>query len=144
MKNILLYIGLGSILFADFSRSTDGIITDNITQLIWQDNYRDQENRIIPLFTWEEALNYCEQLTLGGNDNWRLPNKNELFSITYFGRYKPAISPLFLRTNESHYWSSSTRASINFHAWTINFINGSTHIRNKTAPLSVRCVRSEL
>ncbi len=37
--------------------------------------------------TWEEALAYCEGLTLGDHSDWRLPTIKELNSIVDYGRF---------------------------------------------------------
>ena len=35
---------------------------------------------------WEQALSYCENLSLGGRDDWRLPTAKELQSIVDYSR----------------------------------------------------------
>ena len=42
-------------------------------------------------YTWEQAFTYCENFTLGGYSDWRLPNRNELQSIVDYSRYNPSI-----------------------------------------------------
>ncbi|MBR9692500.1 DUF1566 domain-containing protein, partial [Candidatus Woesearchaeota archaeon] len=73
---------------------------------------------------WEEALAFCEALTLAGNE-WRLPNAKELQSIVDYSRSpsttnSPAINPLFETssiTNEAgeadypFFWTSTTHVS---------------------------------
>ncbi|MUU78683.1 Lcl domain-containing protein [Winogradskyella endarachnes] len=100
----------------NFVDNGDGTITDNATGLMWQQaddgNTRD----------WENALSYCENLTLAGHSDWRLPNAKELQSIVDYTRSptttaSPAIDPLFSCTSISdpngntgqygYYWSSS-------------------------------------
>jgi len=81
-KIILITMGLSLSLFADFSRNnTTNIVTDNYTQLVWQDNERQE-------LTLPDAIEYCEALSLGGHDDWRLPNINELFSIVDYTKNK--------------------------------------------------------
>lgn len=146
MKKIIVMILLLTVLvFSDFIRSENGVVRDNSTQLQWQDEYSDNDGDI-KVSSWHDAVNYCEQLILAEKDDWRLPNKNELFSIASFNHYKPGIDPTFLSTNPSHYWTSTSRASNpGIHAWAVNFINGSVHIYNKySTDFSVRCVRDIL
>ncbi len=142
-KHFLILIGLTIFSLAEFSRDDNGIVSDTKTQLQWQDNYNDNGDEI-KITTWQEAIVYCSVCTLGNYDDWRLPNKNELFSITDFNQYIPGINPEFQHTNPSLYWTSTTRASEEIHAWVINFINGSIHIRNKATDteISIRCVRN--
>ena len=71
-----------------FTDNGDGTITDNLTGLMWQ---------MIPVseyFTWDEAQEYCEDLSLAGYDDWRLPTAKELFGISDFSVGWP-----FLDTN---------------------------------------------
>lgn len=53
----------------------NGTVTDAYTGLIWEQNSSEKA------LTWEEALAYCENLSLAGNTDWRLPNINELNSL---------------------------------------------------------------
>ncbi len=56
-----------------------GIVTDNITSLMWQDDGSVQSS------------NDCASLGLGGYDDWRVPTLEELYSITELNRAKPAM-----------------------------------------------------
>jgi hypothetical protein len=61
-----------------FTDNGDGTVTDNNSNLMWQ---------VIPCddkMTWDEAVEYCENLELGGYDDWRMPTVKELFSISDF------------------------------------------------------------
>ncbi|MBR9884875.1 MAG: DUF1566 domain-containing protein [Oceanospirillales bacterium] len=53
----------------------DGIVTDRITELMWQQAHNATR------LSWNEARQACAQLELGGYDDWRLPSIKELFSI---------------------------------------------------------------
>lgn len=61
--------------------STDKTVTDNLTGLIWSKD----ANLPATLMSWQSALDYIKALNnnnyLGHND-WRLPNENELISLT--------------------------------------------------------------
>jgi arylsulfatase A-like enzyme len=98
-----------------FVDNEDGTISDNATGLMWQ-QADDKTTR-----NWENALQYCENLTLAGHSDWRLPNAKELHSIIDYTRCpdvtnSPAIDPLFSCTsfnnpegdpNYGYYWTSS-------------------------------------
>ncbi|HIO95519.1 MAG TPA: DUF1566 domain-containing protein [Campylobacterales bacterium] len=38
---------------------------------------------------------YCEKLSLGGKSDWRLPNKNELFSIVDMSKLEEESDLIF-------------------------------------------------
>lgn len=108
--------GDGSYGVNDYDDNGDGTITDRATGLTWAQG----DNGVT--YDWEGALNYCDDLSLGGSDEWRLPNIKELHSIVDYERSpdttgSPAINPLFALTpitNEAgetdwgFYWSSTT------------------------------------
>lgn len=48
---------------------------DESSQLWWQDSPPDQE------YKWQEAIDYCDALVLGGYDDWHLPSISELRSL---------------------------------------------------------------
>ena len=72
-----------------FTDHGDGTVTDNITGLMWQ-----QEDTIRPKY-WDEAIDYCEALTLAGHADWRLPDEYELQSIVNYGRSNPSIDTTY-------------------------------------------------
>lgn len=82
------------------------------------------------------ASNYC------GYNNWRLPTKNELRSIADYGRYNPAIHPIFSNTQSSFYWSSSPYANYYSVAWGVFFDAGYDYYLYKYYSYYVRAVRS--
>jgi hypothetical protein len=82
--------------FAGFIDNSDGTVLDSRTGLMWEQKtddggVRDKDNT----YTWKDALAYCENLTLGGHDDWRLPTIKELSSLVDLSRYNPAIDPVF-------------------------------------------------
>jgi hypothetical protein len=58
-----------------FVDNGDQTVTDNATGLMWMKN--DSQAG----YNWESALNYCESLSLGGKDDWRLPHAKEIQSL---------------------------------------------------------------
>jgi hypothetical protein len=102
----------------NFKDNQDGTITDKATGLIWQtaDSAKGMD--------WKDALAYAENLTLAGEDDWRLPSVKELQSIVDYSRAPdaseksmrgPAIDPIFkLSTDESWCWSSTTHIENQF------------------------------
>ena len=137
MKHIfLIMIGLSAMLFADFSRDNNTkIVTDNNTTLQWQDDINVSK-------TWTEAIAYCENLTLGSHTDWRLPNENELYSLSDMSKRDPAIESIFKNVEFSYYWSSTTYADFRDRAWCVFFRDGNQGYRNKNSSVYVRCVRA--
>lgn len=142
MKNkILIKLAIiGSLalnLHAEYTRdTTKQIVTDSESGLMWQDD------AIGSTMNWETALTTCENLTLGGYSDWRLPNYNELYNLADRSRFNPAISPVFTQIVSGNYWSSSTIASDTGKALIVGFYYGLDLWNNKTASYYVRCVRA--
>ena len=136
---ILLFLLLGlNILNAEFTRdNSTNIVTDTQTLLEWQDDTTPSSMK------WEEAINYCENLTLNSQDDWRVPNINELSSIIDDTRYNPAIINKFENYSSNLYWSSTTMVSSSSGAFYVGFHSGSMDGGySKTNNAYVRCVRA--
>ena len=113
-------------------------VIDQGTGLEWQRNDKGT------LHTWEDALAYCETLSLDAKTDWRLPNIRELKSLVDYSRYYPATDPA-IPCQSSSYWSATTVADDgHLSAWSVFFGNGDDIYRVKTGRYHVRCVRAEL
>jgi len=137
MKQILLItLGLSVALFADFTKSGN-IVTDNTTRLQWQDD------AIGSGMTWTAAIEHCEDLSLDGHSDWRLPNLRELTSIVDDTKRNPIIdNAVFQNTASNNYWSSTTYAGYFGDAWYVGFNSGFQKHYRKTYSYFVRCVRA--
>ncbi|MCL6584441.1 MAG: DUF1566 domain-containing protein, partial [bacterium] len=108
----------GNSAFSTFVVNGDGTVTDTSTSLMWQQDTAGPMN-------WEEAINYCENLSLGGYTDWRLPNRNELQSLLDYNHFSPAIdATVFPNTANTAYWSSTTYAGDPECAWLVDFYQG--------------------
>ena len=125
------------------------IVIDNKTGLEWQDDYSDNAN-IIKSVKWIDAIAYCEELSLNNQDDWRLPNKKELFSIVDYSVINPAMSSVFQEVDSGYTWSSTSYSSrINEgvfaggtnYAYYLRVSNGIITIDPKYYTKNVRCVR---
>ena len=120
---------------ATLQSNGNGTVTDLVTALTWQ----QQDDNV--LRNHAAAITYCQNLSLGGKNNWRLPNIKELTSIVDYRVGEPAIDEtVFPNTNSSNYWSASDVASIP-NAWFVEFVGGGTLHGSKNGNYSVRCVR---
>jgi len=119
-----------------YTDNGDGTVMDNVTSLMWQQEADDTQR------TWAEACTYCDDLSLGGFNDWRLPSKKELLSIVDCGSDNPSIdTTYFSGTNSSYYWSSTTDADDTSDACFVNFSAGSVNSYLKSDSNYVRCVR---
>lgn len=132
--------------YGNYTDNGNGTITDNLTGLVWQKCSMGQNNDGTcsggaTTATWVNAISYCENLVLGGQSDWRLPNVRELESLVDFSRVTPSINNIFPATVAHAYWSSSTRVNNTNNAWYVVFNNGLMSYYNKNNSFYVRCVR---
>jgi len=133
---------------------TKEVVVDNVTGLMWQDNSEAKtvKKRWVTNANYEAkkyndtsgntATTYCSTLTLGGYNDWRLPSRKELLTLSDYGRYNPAIDPIFVNSASSYYWSSTTYAGSSSYAWFVNFNYGRQSYSSKYRSHYVRCVRA--
>ena len=136
---------------------------DNTTGLTWS---RRAPNEM----TWMNALNYCEDLSEGGYNDWRLPNIDELRTIIkncpktvpygacQVSERNGCLSNSCWNPSGSCYcsdggrysrlgdpqirlWSSSTGSDGTDRAWIVYFKNGNVFDNYKSYSYYVRCVR---
>jgi len=139
MKTILLIlIGFNLLFGATIRDDALDIVTDNATGLIWQDDI----NATVYTATWQGAIDYCESLTLGGYDDWRLPNINELLSIVDYSKFRPAIKDGFINVSVNIInWSGTSLSTYPLKAWFVHYNNGGAFPDDKGISYYVRCVR---
>jgi len=118
-----------------FVENGDGTLTDTCTGLVWLEETADVnlDGRIdsADAIPWCDALDYCENLTYAGHDDWRLPNVRELQGIVDYGRFGPATDPV-LGAASSTYWSSTTCARFPIFAWRVIFSDGDVVVGGKS------------
>jgi hypothetical protein len=80
--------------------------------------------------------------TLCSYNDWRLPSKRELKTITHLGSSNPAIeSTYFPNTIASTFWSASSYVPVPTVAWSVYFFDGLDLASGKASSFSVRLVR---
>ena len=110
------------------------VVNDLTNNLMWQDDKT-------VLKDWQGAIDYCQNLNLGGYSDWRLPNKEELNTIVDTNN-NPSIKKEFKNTASYYYWSSTPYAGISNGAWVVGFNSGDEGYNSKNDSNSVRCVRN--
>jgi hypothetical protein len=97
-----------------YTNNGNGTITDNVTGLMWQQADGGE-------MTIENAQIYCDNLTLGGYTDWRLPNCHELFSILNHDKVNPAADTnYFTKTLAEYWWSNEFQANDANKVWVTN------------------------
>ena len=131
-----------------FTNNGNGTVTDNLTGLMWARN----ANIFGAKSSWANALAECNDLTLGGHNDWRLPNVKELQSLIDFAFYSPALSNAagtgkwsegnaFTGVQSAFYWSSTTYAGYMTLAWYVHLGSVFVYGDYKTSTHSVWPVR---
>lgn len=105
------------------------IVLDVKHHLEWQDN--NEKN--IDIF--KMAKGYCKQLDLGSYNDWRLPTKNELVTLSKDKELKKK----FQYMTDNVFWSSDTNF---FDAVTVFSGNGFSSFSDKCDQYATICVRS--
>jgi hypothetical protein len=124
---------------AAYVSNGDGTVTDTTTGFMWQQEDARNDGGG---FTWNDALAYCEELSLGGFNDWRLPNYRELASLVDDSRFDPAIDPVF-QCRSGPYHTSTNSADSPSLTWYMEFqVGHSIGLSVKPATLYVRCMRA--
>lgn len=88
----------------DFVDKGDGTVFHRATGILWQKN-------LDGTYHWEDAISYCESLTLAGFDDWRLPNANEAMTIVKEDVQQPTVDLTFFPDDQvivdGQYWTST-------------------------------------
>lgn len=133
---------------------SNNCVKDNKTGLMWAryvplaDIGPDSDGKLL----WIDAANAEDIWTfvaqanansLGGYNDWRIPNNFELSSIVNYGAYNPCIdTTAFPSTPTTYHWTSTTYLGLTASAFIVRFINGivSTYTKS-TNNYYVRLVR---
>lgn len=74
------------------------VVTDQGTRLVWKGIPASARH-------WDDALAYCEKLDYAGYSDWRLPDINELMSLSNIKKYNPGTT--FPSAPSNWFWSST-------------------------------------
>jgi hypothetical protein len=129
--------------------SGERVVRDEASGLEWQgcpagQSGSDCSTGSATHYNWQEATDYCDNLTWAGYSDWRLPNFNELVSIVDYTTYKPAINTTaFPATPNDYFLSSSSCVHDTSDAYNIDLNDGIANGFIKTVKNDIRCVRED-
>jgi len=110
-------------------------VSDNSNGLMWQVNSNGM------VINWQEAIDYCDLLSVGGFTDWRLPNKEEIVLLYNYSEKKwfgdPFKFHISLWTNASTEGESATYVAYYFGS------DGKFHTLDKVFKNDAKCVRSK-
>lgn len=116
-----------------FSTTAETVL-DTVTGLTWQ--------RVVPTgtYTWAAGKTYCEELSLAGHDDWRMPSRKELRTIVDIRAASPAIdTKAFPNTPSEPFWVQIARPG---QGWFVHFNHGGPHrFGDPAIARYIRCVR---
>ena len=117
----------------EFTRDdTKNVVLDKTYCLMWQD---DESILTTTPMKWNEAIEYCESLTLGTYTGWRLPNMNELRLANINAPFKYKDSQTFWSSTTYPLATNSARIVVNYG------YESQESFKNKDSTYSVRCIR---
>jgi hypothetical protein len=141
MPNGSVDVGAGAPNLDGYSDNQDGTVTDNVTNLMWQ------QTVYTTMYTWAEAVSYCQTLSLANYSDWRLPSTIELVSLVDYSIATPgpAINTTYFpgAFPGGGFWSSTpTVGSAPAESWVVSFNDGTTVTEEvTTSNVYARCVR---
>jgi hypothetical protein len=130
----------------DLTDNDDGTVIDNLTGLMWEQKTTETEQNSYT--TYSEAASYCADLSLGGNNDWRVPTRREFSTLLNHGRLSPSLDVTYFPdytyngANEVYYWTSSVYHDDPAQMWKVQMSFGIMEaLITLSPPHKVRCVR---
>jgi hypothetical protein len=114
----------------EITGTNNACVFDNLTGLMWV-----RQPGMGFSSSWQGALTYANDLILCGFDDWRMPNRKELWSLAHYGVTDTAaylVGQGFVDLLPEAYWSSTTQSGTQ-DAWINHFDYGWVAAFDKTS-----------
>jgi hypothetical protein len=126
-----------------YTDNKDQTVTDNVTGLMWQ------QGSAPGTYTQSGAVMFCQQLSLGGHQDWRLPTIIELVSLIDVGQAPSTFNLTYFTSTAAGglFWSATGLAGAPLvngmaqTAWYVDFGDGQSDSTTVGSTNYVRCVR---
>jgi hypothetical protein len=127
----------------ELTNNGNGTVTDNLTGLMWEQKTEANEQATV---TYDDAVAYCDTLSLGDHDDWRLPDRKEYATLLNLNRLSPALDKTYFpyytgNPSAIHYWTASPYHDDPAKVWTMQIAWGIIETGSKDTLYKVRCVR---
>jgi len=130
-----------------FAKTLDGddVVIDRATGLMWPADGTGRGCNNGNKANFVNSLVYAAALDFAGFTDWRLPNKNELFSIINNGARDPALyTEYFINFGIDRYWTSSVNFAFSDDVWVIILYDGDVGTAVAMMSMKLVCVRGGL
>jgi hypothetical protein len=129
----------------DLTDNNDGTVTDNLTGLLWEQKTEGNEPIIL---SYNDAQAYCENLSLGDSDDWRVPTRKEYSTLINMSRLSPSLDITYFPYYTSsattiHYWTSSDYHDDPTKVWKMQLSWGIIEAASKQEMNKIRCVSGD-
>jgi len=141
MNKVWILFPIVTFAFGFVGARPEPVAIDKENKLVWQDEpYTQTEKdaymyempkRRVGNFAYAKA--YCENLSLGGYEGWKLPTKEMLVKL-YSGK------KILKNIAQNYYWSSSAVTSKPMHVWTVDDTGSTSHAHIQGFDY-IRCVK---
>ena len=131
-----------------FTDNGDGTVTDQRTGLMWMRCPVGQRWKAYQCHGKAVALDIekfqkkLRNRKYAGHTDWRIPEIDELSTITELARINPAINvTIFPNTPAKSFWSNTVFSNDTRKYWQVQFLYGDNHVDNKSVKAHLRLVR---
>jgi hypothetical protein len=118
-----------------YSKFSRNLVKDNFTNLVWTKNSSPNS------MNWNSAKRYCQNLSVDGYSDFRLPTIEELYYLSDRSKREPAVDTKYFNIKSRWHWSDNIIKSYDSRSWVVYFSSGNGSWDNQTSSYFAVCVR---